>query len=101
MDWTVINNFLQLSDLIANEFPDLIFAKIKKICFYEKSRSIVYCSRVGLGFYWSKCHFLNGLYAEGLCQSWVQLLRLILFVHRVFIGYFFIFYFSSNKIVLI
>ena len=36
-----INSFLQLSDLIINEFPDPIFVRIKRICLFEKARHLL------------------------------------------------------------
>ena len=34
-----INNFLQLTDLISNEFSDPVFERIKRICLFEKAKT--------------------------------------------------------------
>ena len=36
-----INKYLQLSDLISDEFSDLVFELIKRICLFEKARTLL------------------------------------------------------------
>lgn len=36
-----INNFLQLSDLISDEFFDPVFEQIKRICLFEKAKTLL------------------------------------------------------------